>query len=564
MPSNDSKKRHVRKKIWKPKTKTGCITCRVRRVKCDEANPSCLRCTSTGRKCDGYTTAPSSPLSAGLVFSSRPSSPPFAIPELYLESIEEQEAFYFFCKQTSIELSGFFDSNFWQCELLQASHSYPAIRYAATALGAMHRKLKVGKVPVVPDDVSDRQLRFALMQSNRAIQELLLSPSRKTIGDKVNMMTHCVLFNCLACIQGHQSLALEHLRSGLRILREVDEDLAVGGDEFGPHPVSLCTLRAIFVNMDVQARAIMSDDSLAIWEPQPRRDFAVQRTSFKNILQARAYFESTFNDVLAFMQSLDVCPPTSETHREAVIQELTCIRQQFNVGTGLLEDLLSNPAISVDMNTTIGIRLIHDQIKAWLEAFSSFDFDGMRDLGWGMQEDDLRVIVELASQLLQAPFDLTLPHGAVPADFYPSEADRNYGSGRPMPALAEPVFFSGSGVLSALFAVVSRARDPLLRRRAVALLLSYPRREGMWDSVLAGRIAWEAIMLEEADTYEEMSLHERHTNPGRLGRTPDIPDSNRIRDIAITYTGLRVATVEFRNVEQYKAGLPGFRREIAW
>src|SRR6266849_4477675 len=59
--------------------KTGCPTCRqvsfltpcvrgelcseankcprARHVKCDERRPSCLNCTSTGRKCDGYECA---------------------------------------------------------------------------------------------------------------------------------------------------------------------------------------------------------------------------------------------------------------------------------------------------------------------------------------------------------------------------------------------------------------------------------------------------------------------------------------------------------------------------
>ncbi|UKZ58701.1 uncharacterized protein TrAtP1_000030 [Trichoderma atroviride] len=32
----------------------GCTTCRIRRVKCDEARPNCRRCISTGRRCDGY------------------------------------------------------------------------------------------------------------------------------------------------------------------------------------------------------------------------------------------------------------------------------------------------------------------------------------------------------------------------------------------------------------------------------------------------------------------------------------------------------------------------------
>jgi hypothetical protein len=31
---------------------------RIRRVKCDETKPECERCTSTGRKCDGYLTQP--------------------------------------------------------------------------------------------------------------------------------------------------------------------------------------------------------------------------------------------------------------------------------------------------------------------------------------------------------------------------------------------------------------------------------------------------------------------------------------------------------------------------
>lgn len=36
------------------KTKTGCRTCRVRRVKCDERKPDCRRCEVFGVGCDGY------------------------------------------------------------------------------------------------------------------------------------------------------------------------------------------------------------------------------------------------------------------------------------------------------------------------------------------------------------------------------------------------------------------------------------------------------------------------------------------------------------------------------
>lgn len=37
--------------------RSGCFTCKIRRKKCDEAKPFCSRCTSTGRKCDGYSSS---------------------------------------------------------------------------------------------------------------------------------------------------------------------------------------------------------------------------------------------------------------------------------------------------------------------------------------------------------------------------------------------------------------------------------------------------------------------------------------------------------------------------
>ncbi|KAG5370228.1 Transcriptional regulatory protein [Yarrowia sp. C11] len=38
--------------VRKTRSKTGCLTCRRRRVKCDEARPTCLNCIKAGRKCD--------------------------------------------------------------------------------------------------------------------------------------------------------------------------------------------------------------------------------------------------------------------------------------------------------------------------------------------------------------------------------------------------------------------------------------------------------------------------------------------------------------------------------
>ncbi|MCJ1388670.1 hypothetical protein MMC18_001519 [Xylographa bjoerkii] len=42
------------KKEIKRRTKTGCLTCRKRRIKCDEAHPTCRNCIKSKRECLGY------------------------------------------------------------------------------------------------------------------------------------------------------------------------------------------------------------------------------------------------------------------------------------------------------------------------------------------------------------------------------------------------------------------------------------------------------------------------------------------------------------------------------
>ncbi|RFU23729.1 hypothetical protein B7463_g12608, partial [Scytalidium lignicola] len=43
-----------RSRASKPKVRTGCTTCKIRHVKCDETKPACMRCVKFGRQCDGY------------------------------------------------------------------------------------------------------------------------------------------------------------------------------------------------------------------------------------------------------------------------------------------------------------------------------------------------------------------------------------------------------------------------------------------------------------------------------------------------------------------------------
>lgn len=486
---------------------------------------------------------------------------------LHLESTEENEAFHFFQCRSASELAGFFDSRFWQFEIPQASHFLPGIRHAVIALASMHRKLIAGRAPVVPDDVSDKQLRFALQQTNRAIQEIVKSPGQKTIVDKLNMMTTCVLFHCLACIQGHQTMAFEHLRGGLKMLREVDEAIENGTEDPNGHPVSLDNLRAMLVNMDVQARGIMCNEMLELWEPQPKRNVAVHNTPLRTFVQARFCFESTFNELITFVQELDVRPPSTEEGVQALFQEYKRIQQQFDAGSRRLDEFLSqlsSPLSEADKNSVIGIRLIHDQVNIFLRVFKEFDNEaGIGEIDWAIEDEDMEVILDLACQLLKAPADITLPPGAVPEDYYTSSTDTSQLSGTHIPMFSSPVFSSCSGLLSALWVVTSRSRNPVLRRKTIALFMSYPRREGVWDSIMAGRIAWEQMRFEEEAL--ENAFRADAGQPAIIEQKGPIKlDWNRVRDIVIKYPRLRAAEVEFRSVQQFARGERGVVRQMAW
>ncbi|RXG48675.1 hypothetical protein VDGE_08992 [Verticillium dahliae] len=52
---NDDQDEAARKKAAvRKRTKTGCLTCRKRRIKCDEGRPICNNCTKSKRNCEGY------------------------------------------------------------------------------------------------------------------------------------------------------------------------------------------------------------------------------------------------------------------------------------------------------------------------------------------------------------------------------------------------------------------------------------------------------------------------------------------------------------------------------
>ena len=308
-----------------------------------------------------------------------------------------------------------------------------------------------------------------------------------------------------------------------------------------------------------------NSDEMIDWEPAPKYRAAVNDVPFTTFVQARICFESTFNEMMAFVHELDIYTPSAGEELQAAINKYGRIRSQFEKQSLCLDMLISRlrgPLSKVDKKAILSIRLIRDQVGIFLKVFNQFGGEtGLLKIGWAIDDEDMETILDLACQLLGAPTDLLLPDGSVPEDYYTAPADKDLASGIKTIPFTPPAFTPCTGLVPAVWLGMSRSTNTSLRRRAIALLLHYPRREGPWDSVLAGRVAWEKMRFEE----EALKRSRRQNQIPRVGQKGLVElDWNYVRDIIIKFPTPRAAQVEFRNVQQHEAGERGWIKQIVW
>jgi len=519
----------------------------------------CKRCASTGRRCDGYI---------GSSLSRRPTGDPnelcavaqcipylALIPTLPFESIEEQENLHFFQNYALPEMTGIFTSDFWQREILQAAQIQPAIRHSITALGAMHRRHMSGTSSSVPDDSSDAQLCFALHQSNRAIQEITRNSADRTGFNLIAVMTCCILFNCLSCLQGHQQDAINHLRSGIKLLKEFDDSVENGASAENVHPVSSESIRKVFITLTTQARGVMCEGDILNWEPQPKRSecmakFMDTTTSFPSASSAQLYLETIFNDIVVFLQDVSLRSSEMGDIKATSLR----LQHESRISQAMLDEFLASASFQREYQRDrkfAALRLTQILIKIFTRALKEVS-DGMLHDGGReglpgstlIEEEDFDTITTLSSQLIEPdPNSLEIASYAQPA--------------------RRPVFTANFGIVMCLWVVATRAPDYNTRRRAIKLLLENPRRDGVWDGPLAGKIALEGLTLVEETRREQLGMS--CSDPGSfITHETQIPPELRMSDISIRYTGLREGIVEYRNAGHLAKKEQGWIKQISW
>ncbi|KAF7556429.1 hypothetical protein G7Z17_g1405 [Cylindrodendrum hubeiense] len=172
---------------------------RARRIKCDECKPHCDRCTTTGRKCDGY--AP--PKTDHGLATYRPRQ---ALSGSRARG--EGRALQFFREKAGPSLSAETDPQFWTQLVMQFSSFEPSVRHAVVAISALYEEFNHKTQPEVR--LGDN--RLALRHYNAAIREL------KSMENPSIVLLVCILFTCIECLQSNKEAAIRHCKAGIAIM----------------------------------------------------------------------------------------------------------------------------------------------------------------------------------------------------------------------------------------------------------------------------------------------------------------------------------------------------------
>ncbi|KAG9236377.1 hypothetical protein BJ875DRAFT_541323 [Amylocarpus encephaloides] len=445
-------------------SKTGCITCKIRRVKCGEEHPFCKRCTSTGRKCDGYAPPKSPDRSSRKTTPRALSRGPSATPE---ESEPmEQQFIYIFRTSTAPKLPGHFSPKFWEQRVYHASNIEPSIRHAIIAIAAIHQDY----VNWQQNQVVDPSIQpFAFRQYTKAIGHLHQLMSTQTEQLDLTLIA-CICFITFDCLLGNHESAIIHLRSGLKILEDIRSRMSPGStriheweSEFAPVLLSLGTQAASFVNPNHDV------DRSELW-------LSLRSVGSRNIMPI-------FHSLEDARYALD-----------SIAANITVERNTAAAQPPILNLYPMNPR---DNERTRQISSIH----AWSKAMDDFLLESAigdpltinrTNLGGSL----LKLHSLIYHIVVQTPLNSTgiFQEVLVHCEYLVNSRLMSGYEGEDLSFTPE------MGVIAPLFFTVLRAPDTSVQQRALDLLSRAHGREGMWDTQDALRIAGEAL---EAAGYED-------------------------------------------------------------
>ncbi|KAF2170226.1 hypothetical protein M409DRAFT_51968 [Zasmidium cellare ATCC 36951] len=431
------------------RTKSGCITCRIRRVKCDETKPECNRCTKTGRKCDGYSELPFSRRDLHAASLSRSSNSPSPgssneIGPLYtlvndraFNDTLEKRYFQFFRSKTVASTNSLIAANFWDRTVLQACHLEPAVKHAVLALSAWHQYSDHAS-ELQHRDFADRQYQMALEKARD-----LVSSANPADIDKV--LTACVVFICFESVRGNFKDSQLHMDNGRAIARQHANRL-----KQGHRRQDLIEIQQTLFRLDLPA--VCFSDKSSPYHYTMEDFLATQPTlipwEFQTIFEARDSLVDLSRWMLILGQEADVAFDAADI---AAMANIHAEKEKCAQRLRLWYDFFERVAAKSDQS----MQLLILNLRQWYhgcQAIGKAELMGP-ETRWDKVQDHFEVIINVSEEIVRRL-----------AAIGDSGASFSY----------------DIGYIIVVFLTATRCRDPFLRRRGIQILRALPRQEGLW------------------------------------------------------------------------------------
>ncbi|OQD82719.1 hypothetical protein PENANT_c020G06106 [Penicillium antarcticum] len=553
----------------KRKVKTGCRTCKIRRVKCDEGRPACRRCVSTSRVCDGYGIWGGGGTPYAQPQSNRALSvycTPVPVGSL---SHEENVCFDWLIQRTAKKFAGLFPSDFWETLIFQASAQEPAVRHAVIALSSAHRFDRYRQETLVANRLNEE--RFTLQQYNKAIQHLRSNKADSSHSLRVALIT-CMLFVTLEYLRGQYQIGSAHLRYGMKLL----SDVSISSPRSTMAPTILCTEGDFAYNALVDAYSRLGIQS-AMFGHVPSHMCIVtqdpQTTKIPYIFTSLFEARRTLDDLLNRVHCLkryhhDNHTPDSPTENTEIVETQTKIitdlilwRKAYTSALSRLDNTKTN---GKDKTGYLLLRVYHEMATIMASVCLTPENQN-KEMIYDSYTENFTIILSCFLDIWKAWTSITfreqhlsslVAHSdelkALFKDFTSMsdmvsiletslleilENTNNFAHLLQTPDGGGLGFTVEMGYIPPLYYTALKCRVPRIRRQAVRTLRAAPHREGIWNGPLLADVLEEVIAAEEGNLFAD-DVRVTGSGEGFLPRPgdlclPKVPAGTRVSDVRV-------------------------------
>ncbi|KAK9233903.1 hypothetical protein V1525DRAFT_391985 [Lipomyces kononenkoae] len=539
----------------KSKVRTGCRTCKIRKVKCDESYPVCHRCSSTGRTCDGYGVWGGGGIQSnrssrdGAIIASTSSSsnetcntilPRPGYVSFFVATREDKECFDWFEHRTSPKIRGSFDSEFWSKLILQASINELAVRHAVLAVSFIHRRGSLNVMDTRLEEESIGQVeQVPLRYFARSINNLQRHLSANTQASLRIVLITCIIFTTLDLLRGHFETARIHVRNGVYLLRMLrsfsNRDDGLHSTRVSESTDSWITEAFMRLHDQVEVRNLMNRVTCEPLLPDPSPLPSIQ--NIRSVKEAWNHLDKILEHILHLNNRALECETECQALRPPP------------------------PSLRTDQ------QQIQTTLTSWSKAYECLRSSPlMQSYNVGWENKGSRLLL-LHHQTLTIMIDVCLlPRNEVIFDAHTDSFLRlinhavdlwkNYtlSTNPPRPKILPGHFLNMSnsitdkGWITALYYTAVKCRVHRIRLQAVRFLEASHHREGFWDSSIMAAVARKVMEIEERDYYQDINPLD---NIFSLTSSPTpwdlslatLPESYRLRGVEIILSGCPVIRV---------------------